>query len=304
MKTQTRMHHGLKFAFSIAATALFLLPRIGVAGNWNAKNVSELIAAINAANSAGGVNTITLAPGKAFTLTTVNNTTDGPNGLPVIAANNNLTIRGNGATISRSKATGTPAFRLFDVAPGASLALDSLTLANGLVVGDTGMDASGGAILNSAGATLAVKYSILLNNQVVGGDGAGGLGGFGYGGAVCSDGTANFDGVIFHSNQARGGATANSPDLSGFGGAALGGAIVSQNDGTLAPLQLLSDPDPSRDRIYDPLLQQHTFFRRPRSGHSFGSRTAYHILYRVRFLSLIVLYVALSYTFHLPITKL
>jgi hypothetical protein len=49
-----------------------------------------------------GTNTITLARGATFTLTAVNNTTDGPTGLPVIAANNKLTILGNGATKSTS----------------------------------------------------------------------------------------------------------------------------------------------------------------------------------------------------------
>lgn len=134
-------------SFAVAAAALLLLPKMGIAGNWTARNVTELIAAINAANAASGVNTLTLAPGKTFTLTAVNDTTDGPNGLPVIAANNKLIIRGNGATITRSKAAVTPAFRLFDVASGASLTLENLALANGLVVGDTGMDACGGAIL-------------------------------------------------------------------------------------------------------------------------------------------------------------
>ena len=142
---------------ALTTMAVLLLPMIAAAGNWTARSVPELIADINAANSAGGMNTITLAPGKTFTLNAVNNSTDGPNGLPVIAANNKLTIRGNGDTIARSKAPGMPPFRLFDVASGATLTLQNLTVANGLVIGDTGMDASGGAILNAAGASLTVK---------------------------------------------------------------------------------------------------------------------------------------------------
>ena len=102
MQNQRRMKQRAMLA--LAALALIVAPRPTAAGNWSAHSVSDLIAAINAANSAGGVNTITLAAGKTFTLTAVNNTTDGPNGLPVIAANNKLTIRGNGATIARSKA--------------------------------------------------------------------------------------------------------------------------------------------------------------------------------------------------------
>jgi len=231
MKTEPSNRHGPKLAIAVAAAVLSLLPQIGIAGNWTAKNTSELIAAVNAANAVGGVNTITLAPGKTFTLTAVNNTTDGPNGLPVIAANNNLTIRGSGDTIARSAAPNTPAFRLFDVATGAALTLQNVTLANGLVIGDTGMDACGGAILTSAGATLTVKNSILLNNQVIGGDGAGGLGGQGFGGAIRSDGIANLDCVVFRGNQATGGAT-TSPD-GDFAGIALGGAVSSGNDGNL-----------------------------------------------------------------------
>src|SRR5215470_7557607 len=67
-----------------------------VPSNFTAASVSDLIADINAANLAGGSNTITLVAGKTFTLTGVDNYTDGATGLPVIAANDNLTIIGNG----------------------------------------------------------------------------------------------------------------------------------------------------------------------------------------------------------------
>jgi hypothetical protein len=208
--------------------------------NWIARSVSDLIADINAANLAGGVNSITLAPGRTFTLTAVNNTTDGPTGLPVIAANNNLTIRGNGATIARSTAPGTPAFRLFDVAPGAALTLEDLTLANGQAIADPASNGCGGAVLVAAGASLTVKRSAFVGNRVVGGDGGGGLGGFGFGGAVCTDGVAVFDCVVFRGNEAMGGAT-TSPDPENFnmvsGGLAWGGAISSQNLGALTVRQ-------------------------------------------------------------------
>ena len=65
-----------------------------------ASSVAELIGDINAANTAGGSNTITLAPGKTFTRNAVDNTTDGATGLPVIAGGDNLTIVGNGDTIA------------------------------------------------------------------------------------------------------------------------------------------------------------------------------------------------------------
>src|SRR5262249_60390541 len=78
-----------------------------------AGSVADLIADINAANQGGGSNTITLVAGTTFTLTAVDNTTDGATGLPVIAANDNLTIIGNGATIARKNGS-QPAFRLLD----------------------------------------------------------------------------------------------------------------------------------------------------------------------------------------------
>lgn len=166
----------------------------------------------------------------------MNNPTDGATGLPVIAAHNHLTIRGNGATITRSAAPGTPAFRLFDVASGAALTLENLTLANGLVIAEPRMDGCGGAILNAAGASLTVKCSAFTGNQVVGGDGGGDLGGLGCGGALWNDGTANVEYVIFRDNQATGGAT-TSPDPANYdivlGGLGWGGAVSSQDQGTL-----------------------------------------------------------------------
>jgi len=51
-----------------------------VPSNFTAANVSELIADINAANAAGGSNTIALVAGKTFKLTAVDNTTDGATG--------------------------------------------------------------------------------------------------------------------------------------------------------------------------------------------------------------------------------
>src|SRR5262249_38725916 len=73
----------------------------GLPSNYAAASVSDLIADINAANQAGGSNTITLtAPTTApYVLTAVDNSTDGTNGLPVIAGKDNLTIVGNGDTI-------------------------------------------------------------------------------------------------------------------------------------------------------------------------------------------------------------
>ena len=97
---------------------------------WNSSKIAHCLRATAPAASktlsptstpptrAGGANTITLAAPTTspYILTT---------GQLGIAANDNLTILGNGDTIERSTATGTPAFRLLFVAPGASLTLQN-----------------------------------------------------------------------------------------------------------------------------------------------------------------------------------
>ena len=164
--------------------------------SFTASSVAELISDINAANAAGGANTITLAPGVTFNLTAVDNTAHGATGLPVIGTGNDLTIVGNGDTVQRGTTRTTPAFRLFDVAAGASLALSRLTLSGGLAFGVaqgggirsegtlslSGVavqtciaqgyfsEALGGGIF-SAGV-LAVVDSAIRNNQALAGDGA------------------------------------------------------------------------------------------------------------------------------------
>ena len=134
-----------------------------VPSSFTAGTVSDLIADINAANAAGGSNTITLVAGTMFTLTAVDNSTDVATGLPVIAANDNLTIAGNGDVIQRSTATGTPRFRLLDVAAGAALTLESLTLQGGLASNLYSFAAQGGAIYSNGSVTVA--NCTIQNNQ-------------------------------------------------------------------------------------------------------------------------------------------
>jgi hypothetical protein len=123
---------------------------------YTAGTVADLIADISAANQTGGANTITLNPGTTFTLAAPNNSTYGPTGLPVIAANNNLTITGNGDTIGRSTASGTPLFRPLAVGSGANLTLSNLTLTNGGegAFGASGAATEGGGIYNLGTVTL------------------------------------------------------------------------------------------------------------------------------------------------------
>jgi len=53
--------------------------------SFTAASAADLIADMNAANAAGGANTITLAAGATFSLNAVNNQNEGATGLPVIA---------------------------------------------------------------------------------------------------------------------------------------------------------------------------------------------------------------------------
>jgi hypothetical protein len=214
-----------------------VLPSAYIAGN-----VAELIADINATNLTGGLNSITLVAGAPFQLSSVNNSTDGATGLPVIAPNNNLTISGNNDVIQRSALNGTPAFRIFDVALGATLTLMDVTLQGGLAFG-SGVSAEGGSILNqgalnmngviiqqnlarstvnyfseqcvgggiySSGA-LTLQNCTIRNNQALGGDGTSGSGGGGFGdnalggGIAIVFGSANLTNTTGASNTAKGG---------------------------------------------------------------------------------------------------
>jgi hypothetical protein len=189
--------------------------------SYTAASVSALVGDINAANANGGTNTITLAANTTFDLTAVNNTTNGANGLPVISGKNgadNLTIFGNGATIDRSTAAGTPAFRLFDVASGNSLTLHNVTLQGGKTLGFFGA-AAGGAIDNQG--TLVLSNVMVQNNAALG---VPGRGQDAAGGGIWSNGSLTLENsTVFQANSAVG---SNEPPISSKnGGSAFGGAI-------------------------------------------------------------------------------
>jgi hypothetical protein len=224
-----------------------------VPSNFTAATVSDLIADINAANLAGGANTITLtAPTTSpYVLTAVNNTTDGPTGLPVIARGDTLTIVGNGDLLERSSASN---FRLLDVASQGALILESLTLQNGSAVG-AGVSAEGGALLNkgtltlngvtaqdndadgsekkdvagggiySSGSLTLEGATMVQNNRAIGGFGAGNA----FGGGIYSSGSLTLEGnTVVQNNLARAGGGSNSGSrhqTGGAGGNAFGGGI-------------------------------------------------------------------------------
>jgi hypothetical protein len=192
---------------------------------FSAASVSDLIADINAANNAGGSNTIVLAANATFDVTAVNNTSDGANGLPVIAAKDNLTISGQGGDIIQ-RDPAAPAFRLFDVANHGSLTLANLTLQNGLAFG-SGSSAEGGAIYNQG--SLSLNGVTVQNNTAQGSNGVYSSkaklanGQDAAGGGIWSNGTVTLaNGTVVQSNQAVGG-TAGS--TYGSGGNAFGGGL-------------------------------------------------------------------------------
>ena len=92
-----------------------------------ATDTIALISAITSANSAGTPQTICLETG-TYSLTAVDHSADGPNGLPSISGDITLVGLGSGATIERS--SGAPDFRLLNVTTSGSLTLENVSIRN------------------------------------------------------------------------------------------------------------------------------------------------------------------------------
>jgi hypothetical protein len=121
-----------------------------------------LVAAIKTANADRG-GTIALAKSCSYTLLGPDNPTDGGNGLPVITAP--ITIVGQeGTTIARASLPSSADFRVFEVAKGATLTLDSVTVTGGHV------DTDGGAMFVNGG-TADLKSSTVSNSTARSGGG-------------------------------------------------------------------------------------------------------------------------------------
>jgi hypothetical protein len=108
-------------------------------------------------------NTITLEAG-TYTLTAVDNMTNGNNGLPSVTSV--LTIQGAGAdTTVIERGASAPGFRLVQVAASGTLTLEGLTLRGG----SPGTSAVGGAILNHGGRLTLVHVTLDHNSADFGG---------------------------------------------------------------------------------------------------------------------------------------
>lgn len=241
-----------------------------VPANFTAASVAELTAGITASNQTPEADTITLAPSKTFTLTAANNIhwKYSSTGLPIIEASGGLTIVGNGSTIERSTARGTPDFRLFVVDYGASLTLENLTIQGGraplgggiynagslslqnctiqnnVAFGggwETWTAAGGGIFSGSAWSTLTAVGSTIRNNQALGlkgrysKDDPDAPGGNAHGGGLYVGGSATMLGTSVYNNVANGGTGLHrSPDGQGIGGGVyISGSAVSIDAFTL-----------------------------------------------------------------------
>jgi len=246
---------------SLAGIALLLALGQGqtLAATLNVSGGCTLLDAITAANtdaatggcSAGsGADTLILQNSSAHTLTTVNNSTYGPTGLPVISSQ--ITIEGHNSTIERD--SGAPNFRIFAVNSSGDLTLQETTVSGGgeasgggvfnfgtvtiqnstLSGNTTSISGSGGGVFNSGG-TVTIQDSTLSGNRA--GDSGGGV--FNSGGTVTIQdstlsGNAGFEssGGVFNSG---GIVTIQNSTLSGNAGFHSGGGVL--NSGGIVTIQ-------------------------------------------------------------------
>src|SRR5262245_22581775 len=111
---------------SFIALLTVFVPTLALAATFNCQggDVACLIAALTEANANGKPNQITVDAG-IYTLTAIDNHTDGSNGLPSITSP--LTLQGAGAEVSILERNDTaPFFRLVHVAATGKLSLKGL----------------------------------------------------------------------------------------------------------------------------------------------------------------------------------
>ncbi|MCL4876277.1 MAG: DUF11 domain-containing protein [Anaerolineae bacterium] len=201
------------------------MPTPTEAGTITVTGTCTIVEAITAANTdaatancpaGSGNDTIVLTAN--VTLIAVNNTTNGANGLPSITSN--ITIRGNGFTIARSTAGGTPNFRLFHIAAGGNLTLERVIVDNGI-----SSNAQGGAIYNLGTLNLdssIVDDSLAAAPNTGGNDTA-------QGGAIYNSGILNITSTTISDSNVTVGAAGgvDSPQGGGLYNAASGTVVMT-----------------------------------------------------------------------------
>ncbi|HYN43993.1 MAG TPA: DUF11 domain-containing protein [Thermoanaerobaculia bacterium] len=173
---------GGKASLAAVVATLMVMPYPVSAATFTPADVAGLVAAINTANTNGQSDTIDLG-GRTFTLTAVDNTLNGPNGLPGILADGGSMVTIRDGMIERSLAA--PAFRFLHVSLGATLALETTTLRAG------SLDAGefGGAVFNLG--TLSIVGSTFSDNRAYPGQS----------GAIENDGTLSVASSVFSGNS-------------------------------------------------------------------------------------------------------
>ena len=152
---------------AVAALGLALaVPRAGQATTFRcgAGNVACLIAAITAANANGQPNTIRLAAG-TYTLTAVDNDTDGSEWTPVDYQSPDDPGGGRWHDHPRPGGRRRLDFRLVHVAASGNLTLDRVTLRGGV------LDGQGGGLFNDAGTVTLTQSTVTENSAFEGGGG-------------------------------------------------------------------------------------------------------------------------------------
>jgi len=212
--------------------AVYTVNTTAITGGLSANCVSGVGActlpdAITAASGATTDVTIALQASTTYTLTAVDNTdSSGPSGLPNYTGGTGgaqtLTLQGNGATITRSSAAGTPAFRLLHATGfGSTLAIQNLTASNG----DAGGGSGGGIFAVNA---MTVANSTITGNHTNGTPTTGGVAG--NGGGIYA-GTLTVTDSTFTGNTANGISDGGTDQSGGSGGGifAFGTATVTNS---------------------------------------------------------------------------
>lgn len=132
-----------------------------------AGDVQCLVDAINRANADPHHTTIRLAGG-TYSLSAIDNLTNGANGLPTIISTLTIKAGGEGATLAR--AAGAPPFRLLHVGSTGRLTLEGIQFIGGASLDTPSFERRGGALRNDGG-TVTIVNCLFDNNHAPFGDG-------------------------------------------------------------------------------------------------------------------------------------
>ncbi len=169
---------------AVAVTALVLLAPAPAAAQssqtWNVDcSVPDLLTTFQAANAATGDSSITinLAAGCTYLFTAPSTGSyAGESAVALVSPASAITINGNGATLERSTASGTPYFRLLTIGDSAAhsgaATVSDLTLENGVATGSyltsaAGIPGPSGGGLESNENHLALNGDTLLDNSTI-----------------------------------------------------------------------------------------------------------------------------------------